>query len=111
MLDTMISLSTFVTGRSRPANSKKRAISQIRSPCILALHRISCKHFLLPAGDCGVMSEAGGETIAHPADRHESIRTLLRAGRNDEAIVRLCAIHITRPSDLVARELLFDAYF
>jgi hypothetical protein len=57
------------------------------------------------------MSEAGGETIAHPADRHESIRTLLRAGRNDEAIVRLCAIHITRPSDLVARELLFDAYF
>jgi hypothetical protein len=57
------------------------------------------------------MSEAGGETIAHPADRHESIRTLPRAGRNDEAIVRLCAIHITRPSDLVARELLFDAYF
>jgi hypothetical protein len=57
------------------------------------------------------MSEASGETIAHPADRYESIRTLLRAGRNDEAIVRLCAIHIARPSDLVARQLLFDAYF
>lgn len=57
------------------------------------------------------MPEDGGETIAHPADRHESIRTMLWAGRNDEAIVRLWAIHITRPSDLAARELLFDAYF
>jgi hypothetical protein len=36
---------------------------------------------------------------------------LLRAGKNDEAIVRLCAINITQPDDLVARELLFDAFF
>ena len=45
------------------------------------------------------------------ADQHESIRALLRAGRNDEAIVHLCAIHITKPNDLVAKELLFDAFF
>jgi hypothetical protein len=38
-----------------------------------------------------MMSEAGSENIAHPADRCESIRTLLRAGHNDEAIVRMCA--------------------
>jgi len=57
------------------------------------------------------MSEVGGEAVASPADRYDSIRMLLRAGRNDEAIVKLCAIHITRPTDLVARELLFDAYF
>ncbi|QPF84426.1 hypothetical protein IC762_33275 [Bradyrhizobium genosp. L] len=36
---------------------------------------------------------------------------LLRAGRNDEAIVRLCAITVSDPDDLVARELLFDAFF
>jgi hypothetical protein len=28
-----------------------------------------------------------------------------------EAIVRLCAIKITQPDDLVAKELLFDAFF
>ena len=42
---------------------------------------------------------------------HDPIRALLRAGRNDEAIVRLCAINITQPDDLVAKELLFDAFF
>jgi tetratricopeptide (TPR) repeat protein len=46
---------------------------------------------------------------AEPA--HGPIRALLRAGKNDEAIVRLCAIVVTRPDDLNAKELLFDAFF
>lgn len=45
-----------------------------------------------------------------PAGLHDPIRRLLRADRNDEAIVRLCAIVITRPDDQEARELLFDAF-
>jgi hypothetical protein len=36
---------------------------------------------------------------------------LLRAGKNDEAIVKLCAIHLTRPDDLEAKGLLFDAFY
>jgi tetratricopeptide (TPR) repeat protein len=36
---------------------------------------------------------------------------LLRAGNNDAAIVQLCSIILTRPDDLVAKELLFDAFF
>ena len=35
-------------------------------------------------------------------------RALLCAGKHDEAVVRLCAM---RPGDLVAKELLFDAFF
>jgi hypothetical protein len=58
-----------------------------------------------------MMPNVAGGTIAKPADPHESARALLRAGRNDEAIVQLCAIHITQPGDLVAKELLFDAFF
>src|SRR4029077_17509029 len=47
-----------------------------------------------------------------PAPRpHEPIRALLRAGKNDEAIVRLAAIVVTRPDDLDPKELLFDAFF
>lgn len=57
------------------------------------------------------MTEIAGGAAARPAVPHESIRALLRAGRNDDAIVRLCAINITEPDDLVARELLFDAFF
>lgn len=52
-------------------------------------------------------------TGAHPQPDPdtESIRALLRAGNNDAAIVRLCAITITRPDDLEAKQLLFDAFF
>ena len=50
-------------------------------------------------------------TLPQPAGRYDLIRTLLRAGKNDEAIVQLCAISVTHPDDLVARELLFDAFF
>ena len=57
------------------------------------------------------MSDVVSGTMARPASRHEEVRALLRAGRNDEAIVRLCAIGIVRPDDLEARELLFDAFF
>src|ERR1700737_3751902 len=49
--------------------------------------------------------------IFQPASEHDAIRALLRAGRYDEAIVKTCAINITRPDDLVAKELLFDAFF
>jgi len=57
------------------------------------------------------MSDVAGGAVAQPADKHASIRVLLRAGRNDDAIVQLCAIRITQPNDLVAKELLFDAFF
>ncbi len=57
------------------------------------------------------MSNALTGTIQQPAPRHDPIRALLRAGRNDEAIVELCAITVTRPDDLEAKELLFDAFF
>jgi hypothetical protein len=57
------------------------------------------------------MPKNAGGTIAQPAAQYDPIRALLRAGKNDEAIVLLCAIHITQPDDLTARELLFDAYF
>jgi predicted Zn-dependent protease len=50
-------------------------------------------------------------TLPQPANPHDAIRALLRAGRNDEAIVQLCGIHVTQPDDLVAKELLFDAFF
>src|SRR5580658_9560156 len=57
-------------------------------------------------------SDAAGTTPPQPAAApHEPIRALLRAGKNDEAIVRLAAIVITRPDDLDAKELLFDAFF
>ena len=50
-------------------------------------------------------------TAPPPPDPHEPIRALLRAGKYDEAIVKLCAIGVTRPDDLVAAEMLFDAFF
>jgi tetratricopeptide (TPR) repeat protein len=52
----------------------------------------------------------GANTKSTPS-WHDSIRALLRAGSNDEAIVRLCAINITQPDNLEAKELLFDAFF
>jgi hypothetical protein len=59
---------------------------------------------------------AGGTAAARPAPQpqnaiHDVIRALLRAGKNDEAIVKACAIAIARPDDLVTKELLFDAFF
>jgi hypothetical protein len=42
---------------------------------------------------------------------YEAIRVLLRAGKNDEAVVRASSIAIARPDDLIAKELLFDAFF
>jgi tetratricopeptide (TPR) repeat protein len=42
---------------------------------------------------------------------YDHIRALLRAGKNDAAIVRLSAILAIRPDDPIAKELLFDAFF
>lgn len=42
---------------------------------------------------------------------YESVRALLRAGRNDEAIAWACAIVVLRPDDMIAKELLFDGFF
>jgi hypothetical protein len=42
---------------------------------------------------------------------YDAIRALLRAGKNDEAIVKLCAIAVIRPDDLDVKELLFDTFF
>ena len=58
-------------------------------------------------------SDVAGATTPQPASArpHEPIRALLRAGKNDEAIVRLAAIVVAQPDDLDARELLFDAFF
>ena len=55
------------------------------------------------------MSKSG--TLPQASARYDTIRALLRAGNNDKAIVELCAINITQPNDLVAKELLFDAFF
>jgi hypothetical protein len=58
------------------------------------------------------MSNAAGRAPQRPAPQpYDDIRALLRAGKNDEAIVKACAIAIAWPDDLVARELLFDAFF
>jgi hypothetical protein len=56
------------------------------------------------------------ETASGPLPRraphpYEPIRALLQAGKNDEAIVKLCALVVTRPDDLHAKSLLFDAFF
>ena len=57
------------------------------------------------------MSNLDAAATPSPTGLHDPIRLLLRAGRNDEAIVRLCAITIVRPDDQEAKELLFDAFF
>ena len=57
------------------------------------------------------MSNLVSGTLPQPAPRHDAIRALLRAGDNDKAIVQLCAITVSDPDDLLAKELLFDAFF
>src|SRR5271154_2520090 len=54
---------------------------------------------------------AGGAPPKVAPQLYDHIRALLRAGRNDEAIVRDCAVAVIRPDDLIAKELLFDGYF
>ena len=58
------------------------------------------------------MPETVSGTLPNPATLpHEDIRVLLRAGKNEAAIARLCAVLVTQPDDLLAKELLFDAFF
>ena len=57
------------------------------------------------------MSNLVSGPLVQPAPRHDAIRALLRAGDNDKAIVQLRAIIVSDPDDLVAKELLFDAFF
>jgi hypothetical protein len=49
-----------------------------------------------------MMSKAPGGTDPQAVPPHDSIRALLRAGHNDQAIVQLCAIAVTQPDDLAA---------
>jgi tetratricopeptide (TPR) repeat protein len=64
-----------------------------------------------PELEARMNDKVASPAVPQPAPRHAPIRALLRAGRNDEAIVQLCAITVVQPDDLVARELLFDAFF
>lgn len=58
------------------------------------------------------MSATGNGTPPQVAPQvYDHIRALLRAGRNDEAIARACAVAVIRPDDLIAKELLFDGFF
>src|SRR5271156_1407690 len=61
--------------------------------------------------DTPVMTKAVFKATRSAPSQHDNIRVLLRAGRNDEAIVQLCSVVVTQPNDLVAKELLFDAFF
>ena len=54
---------------------------------------------------------AAAPAPASVAALYNPVRVLLLAGKNDEAIVKLCAMLIARPDDLIAKELLFDAFF
>lgn len=55
--------------------------------------------------------DIAGGSVRPPPRPHDPIRALLRAGNNDAAIVQLCAVTLTHPDDLAAKELLFDAFF
>jgi tetratricopeptide (TPR) repeat protein len=57
------------------------------------------------------MAKVSGTLPDQATQRHEDIRALLRAGKNEAAIARLCAITVVNPADLDAKELLFDAFF
>lgn len=58
------------------------------------------------------MAETIGGTVPEAAaPPYEDIRVLLRAGNNEAAIARLCALVVVKPDDFVAKELLFDAFF
>ena len=58
------------------------------------------------------MSESASALPPRPAPHpYEPIRALLQAGKNDEAIVKLCALVVMRPQDWAAKHLLFDAFF
>ena len=57
------------------------------------------------------MSDIVNGAPPHAAPHHAPIRALLRAGSNEEAIGQLCGITVTRPDDLEAKELVFDAFF
>ncbi len=58
------------------------------------------------------MSDLASTMVQRVAPQvYDHIRALLRAGKNDEAIVKSCAVVVIRPDDLVAKELLFDGFF
>lgn len=58
------------------------------------------------------MAKTIGGTVPEAAvPPYEDIRVLLRAGNNEAAIARLCALVVVKPDDFAAKELLFDAFF
>jgi tetratricopeptide (TPR) repeat protein len=56
-------------------------------------------------------NDVSGPPLRIAPQVYDQIRALLRAGKNDEAIVKLCAIGTVQPDDLTVKELLFDAFF
>jgi len=64
-----------------------------------------------PASGAGISTTGTAGAAASDTQPHAEIRALLRAGRNDEAIGRLCRVIVTAPDDLIAKQILFDAFF
>jgi tetratricopeptide (TPR) repeat protein len=64
-----------------------------------------------PEPELMMSNQVSGTARKLARQRHDPIRALLRSGHNDEAIVQLCAVILTQPDDLAAKELLFDAFF
>ena len=54
---------------------------------------------------------ASGAPLKVAPQVYDQIRALLRAGKNDAAIARACAVAVIRPDDPIAKELLFDGFF
>jgi len=61
------------------------------------------------AATAGTGEPPGAPAVADQP--YAEIRALLRAGRNDEAIGRLCRAIVIAPGDLAAKQILFDAFY
>jgi hypothetical protein len=108
-----------ISNPANPVNSRLRSrASSFQASLVEQVIHLGLAHEVVQTVFCCkrtnaglMMSNTAGSAKPQPSPPHEAIRALLRSGRNDEAIVQLCALQITQPNDLVAKELLFDAFF